>query len=152
MKFWARVEKTETCWLWTGGRTGRYGKFCLTRTSWCRAHRWAWEEANGPIPEGIFVCHHCDTPLCVRVDHLFLGDNAANVADRVAKNRTRTWATERTRLGSAHPRAKVTEAQVLAARLACRNGERSMISYSREWGVAFATARAAIVGETWRHI
>ena len=51
------------------------------------AHRWAWEQANGPIPDGMMVLHRCDNPACWNIDHLFLGTQADNMADMRAKKR-----------------------------------------------------------------
>ena len=52
-----------------------------------RAHRAAWIEAHGPIPDGMMVLHRCDNPGCVRVEHLFLGTAADNTADMITKGR-----------------------------------------------------------------
>lgn len=50
-------------------------------------HRRAWIEANGEIPEGMFVLHSCDNKSCYNVDHLFLGTQAENMQDMVRKGR-----------------------------------------------------------------
>lgn len=86
-RFWKKVYKTETCWLWTAGKDkDGYGKFWLDEDT-IRAHRVSWEMHNGPIPEEMDVLHSCDNPPCVRPSHLFLGDNADNMADRDRKGR-----------------------------------------------------------------
>lgn len=42
---------------------------------------------SGSIPDGFFVCHHCDNPGCVRPSHLFIGDPKANAYDMIMKCR-----------------------------------------------------------------
>jgi hypothetical protein len=67
------------------GRIGRGGR----GTGWEATHRVAWQLENGPIPDGLFVCHKCDNPPCCNVDHLFLGTPADNMLDMVSKGRGR---------------------------------------------------------------
>lgn len=86
-RFWAHVAQSEGCWEWQASvfRTG-YGQFRDGGRS-MRAHRVAWELVNGPIPEGLHVCHRCDNRKCVRPDHLFLGTRSDNMQDMSAKGR-----------------------------------------------------------------
>lgn len=99
-RFWSKVNKTDHCWEWTASlsRTG-YGTFTVTdrdtglsgrsRYKSKLAHRVSWEIEYGPVPDGMCICHRCDNPRCVRPDHLFVGDNLANMADKKAKGRGR---------------------------------------------------------------
>src|SRR6516162_3348365 len=69
----------DGCWLWFGPkqRLG-YGQLMI-KSKMFKAHRLMWEYMNGPIPDGLFVCHHCDVRNCVRPSHLFLGDQFDNM-------------------------------------------------------------------------
>lgn len=95
--FTKRVQKTEGCWLWTGpqrkptgkGGWGAYGLFRPKRRINYYAHRFSWRINYGPIPDGMFVCHKCDNPTCVRPDHLFLGTHKDNMGDAKRKGRVR---------------------------------------------------------------
>lgn len=90
-RFWAKVHKTPSCWLWMGGTIRGYGQFHLRRVGQTQettyAHRFAWTITNGPIPDNLWVLHTCDRPRCVRPDHLFLGTPAQNLDDARAKGR-----------------------------------------------------------------
>lgn len=75
------------CLLWTERVDGSgYGVVRMNGHTW-RVHRLAYIHACGPIPEGFFVCHHCDTPACFEPAHLFAGTPLDNVLDRERKGR-----------------------------------------------------------------
>lgn len=100
-RFWAKVNKEgpvhpvlgTKCWVWTGATTpGGYGKLRVgSQSDGSRrvevTSRASWEIHFGPIPEGTSVLHCCDVRLCVRPDHLFLGDQLDNVQDMISKGR-----------------------------------------------------------------
>jgi hypothetical protein len=89
--FWARVRKTDGCWLWEGPLfQGGYGQVRIqsfSRVS-LRAHRVAYRIAIGPIPPGVCVLHKCDNPPCVKPGHLALGSHRDNMREMVERGRT----------------------------------------------------------------
>ena len=71
-RFWAKVDRSNErgCWLWTGSRTRNgYGEFSVGGKR-CSAHRWAYEEAHGPVPAGMEIDHLCRSRACVKATHL----------------------------------------------------------------------------------
>jgi len=89
-RFWAKVNKTETCWLWTGADDGSegYGKF-EEGGMWHRAHRLSYKWHNGALVPGLVILHNCDNPKCIRPDHLIQGTQKENMQDMVRRGRAR---------------------------------------------------------------
>jgi len=86
--FESRIQKTDTCWLWKGGRNEYgYGIFHIPGKRPVRAHRYVYEQLVGPIPEGQILLHSCDNPPCVNPAHLSPGTKRDNLIDAMVKNR-----------------------------------------------------------------
>ena len=120
LAWFTRPSPDSDCLLWTGATSGtkKGGTHGVMRWDGRnqKAHRLAWIAANGPIGEGTKVLHRCDNPRCVNAAHLFLGTQADNIADMVAKRRQRGTP------GVQHNRVKLTEEIVRRVREDKRSG------------------------------
>jgi hypothetical protein len=102
-RFWRRVDKTGGCWNWTGGRGDHgYGSFTGDGGVAISAHRYSFQLHNGPIPDGLVICHCCDNPACVKPEHLFLGTQRDNVHDMIQKGRRVLGWAARTHCNNGH--------------------------------------------------
>jgi hypothetical protein len=83
-----KINKTDTCWLWTGTLNHGYGFFDLNSYSKVASHRYSYFLANGQFESDLFVCHTCDTPACINPSHLVLGTAAFNSKERSTRGRS----------------------------------------------------------------
>ncbi|UOF77959.1 endonuclease [Caudoviricetes sp.] len=106
-RFWAKVQVTDTCWLWLASTRGAgYGQF-WTGERLEDAHRYSYRMHKGAIPQGQVVMHSCDNRLCVNPDHLSLGTQKDNLLDMYAKGRNRAVETYKQQSGDNHWRRKL---------------------------------------------
>lgn len=137
------------CWEWSGHRNNKgYGAMSQGRL----AHRVAWEEANGPIPPGCVVCHHCDNPPCVNPEHLFLGTQRDNLRDASGKRRLSPTSLTNLRgrsVGYTSEKRRFSDEQVACIRSRYAEGERQVVLAS-EFGVAQGIISSIVRRETYR--
>lgn len=136
-------SSSEGCWVWAAAKSGSGYGHIRSRGKLLQAHRVSWMIHYGEIPDGAFVLHHCDNPPCVRPDHLFLGNDASNTADKVSKGRQSvTW-------GEACGNAKLTESEVREIRSICGLPIKSIAS---AFGVSKSTVFAIRARRIWAHL
>ncbi len=146
-RFWSRIIKTDTCWIWNGTKRykNNYGCFEINNKL-ISAHRFSWELHNGKIPAGLFVCHTCDNTLCVNPDHLFLGTANDNNKDRAFKNRS--WHP----IGELHPIHKLTANDVRDIRVEYKSGLISQRALAKKYHVAQWTIGKVVNNHTWKNV
>lgn len=131
----------EECIDWPWGTRDRhgYGRLGIDYRRYL-AHRWVYEQIVGPIPEGLDALHHCDRPPCCRPNHLFLGDQMANMQDMVGKGRKAR--------GERAGGAKLTRAAV-AHLFEMRAAGATLSSVATELGISRSQASRIWRGDRW---
>lgn len=161
MRFFAKVEKLATeagCWIWMSATRGHgYGSFAFNKKC-VGAHRLSWEMENGPIPNGMAILHCCDTPLCVRPDHLRLGTQLDNIEDRERKGRGNisvAWEKSLTvprHKGEDNASSKLTNELVLRIRETHALGGVTQKQLSQGFKVSHSLINQIILRRIWKHI
>lgn len=143
-RFWSKTEATANgCIIWKAAKNEwGYGVFSLSsQRKNVQAHRVAWLLAgNGEVPKGKILRHTCDNPACVNVNHLLVGTQADNIADKVLRNRQAR--------GSSHGNAKLNEEQVIEIRAA--QGKQRDIA--KRYGVTQALVQLIKARKSWTHV
>lgn len=147
-RFWAYVSRRSgrgVCWEWTGMTSSAgYGFIHVRPGERALAHRYSYELHYGPIPDGKFILHHCDTPRCVNPRHLFCGTQQDNMDDMEAKGR----AVKRGSRGEANSGNKITEAAVREIRASSEIAR--IIAEQHE--VSVSLIHAIRQRRIWKHI
>lgn len=146
-RFFAKIKKTESCWLWVGTlRPNGYGQIqeAGKNSRTLSAHRLSYELHKGAISDGMVVMHKCDNPACVNPDHLEVGTYKDNTADMINKGRKVVVAPR----GENHVKARLTEQQVLEIRA---SSDRH-VDWARRLGVDPSTIRRIREGKIWQYL
>ena len=157
-RFWSKVKKTPSCWEWIGSKDKNgYGSFRFKGHSRL-AHRVSWLLNGGLIPHGLFLCHKCDNPSCVRPTHLFLGNQSDNMGDAKRKGRMPSGEKSSMRLhpdriarGTRRWNAKLTDKIVLEIRGAAAAGW-SFKTLATKFHVDRSQISRIAAGKRWKHV
>lgn len=146
-RFWSKVTKGDGCWVWTGTLDKHgYGAFKVGGKM-VIAHRFALI-LSGENIDGLFGCHGCDNPPCVRIGdgHVFVGTPLDNTRDMDAKGRR-----DPKRKGEGHPMVKLTEERVREIIERYRGGE-TQRSLSIAYGIGQMQISRIVRGARWGHL
>jgi hypothetical protein len=146
--FWHNVQITDDCWLWTAGKTNGYGELYDNGNHiHIYAHRFSYQLFFGSVPDGLFVCHHCDNPGCVNPMHLFCGTNADNMADMVTKGRSNFTGAK----GERNRHAKLVASQVITLRQDRLSGL-SIKELANIYAIGRSDVSKILLGQRWKHL
>lgn len=146
-KFWERINKTKSCWIWIGAKnSGGYGILRVNNFQ-MRAHRFSYQAFFGRISDKICVLHKCDNKICVNPEHLFLGTRIDNNKDRDMKNRTVIV------YGSKNGKAKLNEIKVRDIKNTLKYYNfKSFAEIGIKYNVKWQTIQAIAKGKTWKRV
>jgi hypothetical protein len=142
--FLEKVTERDGCWIWTACiRDFGYGLFSMGYGRTINAHIASYRIFVGEIPKKKFVLHKCDNPPCVNPDHLFLGTQADNMADKTTKNRQAK--------GERHGMSKLTSEAVSDIRKRYAEGT-IKARLAEEYGISRTHVARVINGSIWSHV
>lgn len=154
-RFWAKVRKTKSCWIWTGAKLyGGYGRIKKelgeSHPGNISAHIASWVLHYGPVPLGLCVLHDCpngDRPDCVNPNHLWVGTNGDNSKDMIKKGRSS--------YGERNGTSKLTDSQVkeiLRRHVRVSYRKSNSKELAKEFGISLHHVNDIVRRDSWKHI
>jgi len=110
------------------------------------AHRFSYQLANGPIPEGAHILHRCDNPPCVNPSHLYAGSHLDNMRDRHARGRYDSFP------GESNPNHCLTEDDVVRMRALYASGNCPQRELARLFHISQTQVGRVVRHESWEHV
>lgn len=175
-RFWSKVNKEGPvirpglgpCWIWTASTQSQgYPLFSFSTNRRLKdgrparqvlVHRLSFFLHSG-IWSTVYVCHHCDNPLCMRPEHLFEGTNKQNMEDAARKGRTASGNRNGTRLhpdkmrrGEQVTASKLTTQQVIEIRTRYAQRQKNQRELAEEYGIHAGTVSEIITRKIWVHV
>ena len=133
------------CWIFPGAKPkSGYGK----TGRGIPAHRAMWEMCKGRIPKGLFVCHKCDNPPCIRPLHLFLGTAKDNAQDRDRKGRGGYKAFP----GESHWKARLNVHKVRRIRRLWLSRRVTQVEIGKQYDIGSDVISDLVNGRAWTHV
>lgn len=144
-RLWSRVDicGPDDCWEWLAGKSLGYGRIWINKNVY-HAHRVLYELMVAPIPDGLFVLHHCDNPGCVNPKHLFIGNQADNMADASRKGRVAK--------GELNGRSKLTNAQIISIREEYAQGNIRRMELADKYNTTYSNIGFIVRRKKWKNI
>ncbi len=139
-----QIDKSQDCWIWTSSvNKDGYGKYTVGGKTF-RAHKFAWERASGPVPDGKVLMHFCDQPRCCKPAHMSVATHAENMTDKVNKGRQAK--------GECVGSAKLSDEIVLRIRAEYVFRKVTYKDLSIRYGVSKDCIQKAVRSINWKHL
>lgn len=148
-RFWNKVSKTDTCWLWIGAKCKGYGVFRFGQKRYS-SHIISYQLHNENYDSSKCICHKCDNPSCVNPSHLFLGTYKDNIQDCINKGRFKLAPR---RKGENINTSVLTEMQIIDIKTRLKQGEKVRSIHTDYRDIASEQTLWSIKqNRSWKHV
>lgn len=144
-RFWKRVSKSDGCWICNANPAEKYARMRFNGVSYL-AHVLSYLMVHRVIGDGDEICHKCNTPRCVRPDHLEAKSHSHNMRYMVEAGRNNPAR------GQQQHCSKFTDEEIPSVREAICSGKISINDVAKQRGTSFQCVYQMAVGNTWNHV